>query len=139
VVTALLQLDTPTSRATVRDAITDPAAEVRRRAVRGFLADPVAASNVETLLEALERESELDVQVEFLYALGTLATPAAVQRLIRLCSTEGKWRPPEFRIAAAEALASARLGASVPLLKAMLTDPDMHARAAARHLIRAVS
>jgi HEAT repeat protein len=139
VVTALLQLDTPTSRATVRDAITDPAAEVRRRAVRGFLADPVATSNVETLLEALERESELDVQVEFLYALGTLATPAAVQRLIRLCSTEGKWRPPEFRIAAAEALASARLGASVPLLKAMLTDPDMHARAAARHLIRAVS
>ncbi len=139
VVTALLQLDTPTSRATVRNAIKDPAAEVRRRAVRGFLGDPGATSNVEKLLQALEREHEVDVQVEFLYALGTLASPDAVQRLIRLCSADGKWRPPEFRIAAAEALASARLGASVPLLRAMLKDPDVHARAAARHLIRAVS
>lgn len=139
VVTALLQLDTPTSRATVRNAIKDASPEVRRRAVRGFLADPGATSNVEKLLQALERERELDVQLEFLYAMGTLATPDAVQKLIRLCSAEGKWRPPEFRIAAAEALASARLGAAVPLLRAMLKDPDVHARAAARHLIRAVS
>ncbi len=139
VVTALIQIDTPTSRATVRNAIKDQSAEVRRRAVRGFLADPGAPANVEKLLHALEREKELDVQLEFLYAMGTLATPDAVQRLIRLCSADGKWRPPEFRIAAAEALATARLGASVPLLRAMLKDPDMHARAAARHLIRAVS
>jgi len=139
VVTALLLLDTPTSRATVRNAIKDPSPEVRRRAARGFLGDPGTTSNVEKLLQALESERELDVQLEFLYAMGTLASPDAIQRLIRLCSADGKWRPPEFRIAAAEALASARLGASVPLLRAMLTDPDQHARAAARHLIRAVS
>jgi hypothetical protein len=139
VVTALLQIDTPTSLAAVQNAIKDPAAEVRRRAVRGFLANPSATSNVETLVQALEHEGELDVQIEFLHALGTLATPDAVQRLIKLCSIGGTWRPPEFRIAAAEALASARLGASVPLLRVMLKDPDMHARAAARHLIRAVS
>jgi HEAT repeat protein len=114
-------------------------AEVRRRAVRGFLAEPGVAANTEKLLQALEREKELDVQLEFLYAMGTIASPDAVQRLIRLCSVEGKWRPPEFRIAAAEALASARLSAAVPMLRAMLKDPDEHARAAARHLIRAVS
>ncbi len=138
VVTALLQLDTPSASGTVRGAIRDDSAEVRRRAVRGFLAEQGAA-NVDKLLLALERETELDVQLEFLYALGTLATPDAVQKLIRLCSPDGRYRPADFRIAAAEALASARLGASVPLLRGMLKDPDMHARAAARHLIRAVT
>ncbi|MDZ7632710.1 MAG: HEAT repeat domain-containing protein [Gemmatimonadaceae bacterium] len=139
VVSALLQLDTPTSRATVRGAIRDAAPEVRRRAVRGFLAEKGTWTNVERLLQALERETELDVQIEFLYALGTLATPDAVQKLIRLCTYDGRNRPPDFRIAAAEALASARLAASVPMLRTMLKDPDQHARAAARHLIRAVS
>ena len=139
VVSALLQLDTASSRATVRGAIRDSSAEVRRRAVRGFLAEAGTPTSVEKLLVALEGETELDVQLEFLYALGTLATPEAVQKLIRLCSIEGRYRPPEFRIAVAEALASARLNAAIPLLKAMLKDPDQHARAAARHLIKAVS
>lgn len=139
VVTSLLQLETPSARNAVRGAIHDTAAEVRRRAVRGFLVGEGTTVNSELLLKALERETELDVQLEFLYALGSLATPDAVQRLIRLCSTEGKYRPSEFRIAAAEALASARLGAALPLLRVMLKDPDVHARAAARHLIRAVS
>ena len=138
-VTSLLQLDTPSSRATARGAIRDDSPEVRRRAVRGFLSEPGAFANVDKLLQALERETDLDVQIEFLYALGTLATPDAVQRLIRLCSSDGRQRPTDFRIAAAEALASARLGAAVPMLRAMLKDPDIHARAAARHLIRAVS
>ncbi len=139
VVSALLLLDTASSRATVRGAIRDSSAEVRRRAVRGFLAEAGTPTSVEKLLSALERETEIDVQLEFLYALGTLATPEAVQKLIRLCSIEGRYRPAEFRIAAAEALASARLAAAVPMLRVMLKDPDQHARAAARHLIRAVS
>lgn len=139
VVTSLLRLDTASSRETVRSALRDVSPEVRRRAVRGFLAETGGWTNVDNLLQALERETELDVQLEFLYAMGTLATPDAVQKLIRLCSTDGRNRPSDFRIAAAEALASARLGAAVPMLKAMLKDPDEHARAAARHLIRAVS
>lgn len=139
VVSALLLLDTASSRATVRGSIRDSSAEVRRRAVRGFLAEAGTPTSVEKLLAALERETELDVQLEFLYVLGTLATPDAVQKLIRLCSVEGRYRPADFRIAAAEALASARLSAAVPLLRAMLKDPDQHARAAARHLIKAVS
>ena len=139
VVSALLALDTESSRATVRGAIRDSSAEVRRRAVRGFLAEAGSSTHVEKLLNALDRETELDVQLEFLYALGTLATPDAVQKLIRLCAMDGRYRPADFRIAAAEALASARLSAAVPLLRAMLKDPDQHARAAARHLIRAVS
>lgn len=139
VVTALLQLDTPTARGAVRGMIRDTSAEVRRRGVRGFLAEDRTPMDAKKLLLALERETVLDVQLEFLYALGTLATADAVQKLIRLCSTEGKYRPPEFRIAAAEALASSRLGAAVPMLRTMLHDPDVHTRAAARHLIRAVS
>lgn len=139
VISALLELDTASSRATVRGAIRDASAEVRRRAVRGFLAESGTSTHSEKLLHALDRETELDVQLEFLYALGTLATPDAVQKLIRLCSANSRHRPADFRIAAAEALASARLSSAVPLLKAMLNDPDHHARAAARHLIRAVS
>lgn len=137
-VTALLQLDTRTSRQTVRGAIRDPSPEVRRRAVRAFLAEEGSA-NVDELLQALESETDPDVQLEFLYAMGTLGSSSAVQHLIRFCSPEGRNRSTEFRIAAAEALTSARLGAAVPLLKAMLKDPDLHARAAARHLIKAVS
>jgi hypothetical protein len=139
VVSALLALDTESTRATVRGAIRDSSAEVRRRAVRGFLAEAGTSTHAEKLLSALDRETELDVQLEFLYALGTLATPNAVQKLIRICQSDGRRRPADFRIAAAEALASARLSAAVPLLREMLKDPDQHARAAARHLIRAVS
>lgn len=137
-VTSLLQLDTRASRQTVRGAIRDISPEVRRRAVRAFLAEEGSA-NVDELLQALESETDPDVQLEFLYAMGTLGSSSAVQHLIRFCSPEGRNRSVEFRIAAAEALTSARLGAAVPLLKAMLKDPDLHARAAARHLIKAVS
>ena len=139
VVTALLQLDTTTSRSTVRAAIRDSSPEVRRRAARAYLGEQGASPHIDKLLQVLERETDLDVQLEFLYVMGKIATPDAVQNLIRLCSVEGKYRPTELRIAAAEALAAARLGAAVPLLRTMLKDPDLHARAAARHLIRSVS
>jgi len=140
VVSALLQLDTPTSRARVRATITDSSAEVRRRAVRAFLTDEDGVtSSARTLMQALGREPELEVQVEFVYAIGTLATPDAVQQLIRLCAGDGRSRPAEFRIAAAEALTSARMTAALPLLRAMQHDADADVRAAARHLIRTVS
>lgn len=139
-VTALLQLDTPSSRARVRSVIADGSAEVRRRAVLAFLTDEGGVtSSAQTLMQALVREPELDVQVEFLYALGTLATPDAVQHLIRLCAGDGRWRPAEFRIAAAEALAQARMVAALPFLRAMQQDADTDVRSAARQLIRAVS
>lgn len=139
VVTALLELGSESAQASVRGMIRDISPEVRRRAVRGFLGGGGTGANVGKLLQALERETELEVQLEFVYTLGALATTEAVQKLIRLASCEGINRPTEFRIAVAEAVASARLGASIPVLRAMLKDPDEHARAAARHLIRAVS
>jgi HEAT repeat protein len=138
-VTALLQLDTPTARATVRSVVRDPSPEVRRRAVHAFIAEPASSATLDRLLMAMEFEQELDVQLEFLYALGSMASPDAVKRLMRIVSVEGHLHPAEYRIAAAEALASARKGASLPLLKAMLTDENADARAAAQHLIRAVS
>lgn len=140
VVTALLRLNSPSACAAVRTAIRDESADVRRRAVRGFLADDGVTNNVTTLLQALEREDDLDVQTEFVHALGALATPEAVQKLIRLCSGAGTAnRPPDFRIAAAEALTTARMSAAIPFLRGMMKDPDVTARTAARHLLRAVS
>ena len=140
VVTALLRLNSPTALSTVRSAIRDESAEVRRRAVRGFVTPDGETSIVAAMLQALERETDLDVQTEFLHALGSMATPEAVQKLIRLCSGASSGsRHPDFRIAAAEALTTARTSAAIPFLRTMMKDPDVNARTAARHLIRAVS
>jgi HEAT repeat protein len=140
VVTALLRLDMASARSAVRALIRDQSPDVRRLAVRAFLADDDGQNGVALLMGALDFERDVSVQVDILHALGTIGTSDAIQKLIRLSSvTAAAGRPAEFRIAVAEALATARTTASVPFLKTLLRDSDAHARAAAQHLLRAVS
>jgi HEAT repeat protein len=140
VTSALSQLDTQSARMLVQTAIRDQSAEVRRRAVRVFAtpgSGPVGATD---LLNAISVEKDPEVQVEILYALGRVASVDAVQKLIRLCSQSGSIdKPVPFRIAAIEALTAARRSSALPLLRAMLTDPEPTIRGTARNLIESVN
>ena len=140
VISALTQMGTQTARALVQSSIRDHSSEVRRRAVRAYATPgggPVSASD---LLTAISTEKEPEVQVEILYALGRVASVDAVQKLIRLCSQSGAAdKPVSYRIAAIEALTAARRSSALPLLRAMLTDPEPTIRATARNLIDSVN
>lgn len=87
----------------------------------------------------LETEPDEDVRLGIVAALGRLATPAAVQRLIRVFSNSAGDKTTELRIAALEALAAARGGASVPLLRELTRDDTPDVRDAARRLIAGVA
>jgi HEAT repeat protein len=140
VISALTQIDTPTARALVQSSIRDHSSEVRRRAVRAYATPGSGSVSASDLLTAISVEKEPEVQVEILYALGRVASVDAVQKLIRLCSQSGAIdKPVSYRIAAIEALTAARRSSALPLLRAMLTDPEPTIRATARNLIESVN
>ena len=140
VISALTQLDTPSARALVQSCIRDSSAEVRRRAVRAYATPGSGSVSASDLLNAISTETDPEVQVEVLYALGRVASVDAVQKLIRLCSQSGAAdKPVSYRIAAIEALTAARRSSALPLLRAMLTDPEPTIRATARNLIESVN
>lgn len=136
--TALSQIYTPAARTALQQALRDESAEVRRRALRGFSGEHSGVSSA-ALLRALEKELDPEVQVEILAAMGRVRSPDAVQKLIRLCSPTAKSSSGSFRIAAAEALTTARGQAAVPFLRAMLEDRDPHVRSTARALINSIT
>lgn len=136
--TALSQIYTPAARVALQQALRDESAEVRRRALRGFSGEQGGISSA-ALLRALEKEADPEVQVEILAAMGRVRSPDAVQKLIRLCSPTARSSSGSFRIAAAEALTTARGQAAVPFLRAMLEDRDPHVRTTARALINSIT
>ena len=136
--TALSQIYTPAARTALQQALRDESAEVRRRALRGFSGEQGGMSSA-ALVRALDKENDPEVQVEILAAMGRVRSPDAVQKLIRLCSPTAKSSSGSFRIAAAEALTTARGQAAVPFLRAMLDDRDPHVRTTARALINSIT
>lgn len=128
--TALGRLGTELSRKVLGAAGSD----VKVTAV-AFVEPSSSAPSARTL----ETEPDEDVRLGIIAALGRLATPAAVQRLIRVCSNSAGEKTAELRIAALEALATARGGASVPLLRELAHDDEPDVRDAARRLIAGVA
>jgi HEAT repeat protein len=78
---ALMQLGTARGRAAVIEALDDSAPTVRLCAA-GALAMGSPTQMAPPLLRALEHERDDEVQAAFLVALGRLATPEAVERLV---------------------------------------------------------
>lgn len=139
-ISALGQMDRPSTRLLVQAGISDSSPEVRRRAMGGFGLEKGNAISATPLLRVLQSEKDPEVEVEILYALGRVASADAVQKLIRLCSQSGAAdKPASYRIAAIEALTVARRSAALPILKAMLMDPEPTVRATARNLIESVN
>ena len=139
IATALVQLGTQSARRALERAIRDASSEVRRRAMRGLLTEDGLARSAAVLSEAVDLERDPEVQMEVLGALKELATPHAVNQLVRLCSPSVlSGKSAAFRKEAMEALVALRPAAAAPLLRIQAQDRDPEVRALAQVLMERV-
>ncbi|HEY5219052.1 MAG TPA: HEAT repeat domain-containing protein, partial [Gemmatimonadaceae bacterium] len=127
---ALMQLGTESARQAVRAAVRDAAPQVRMQAAFAIAAhrDPQTAT---TLITAIDAESDSDVQLAMLLALGRVGTPEAVERLIRAAEPDRgffKKKSTAFRVAAVQALAEVKASSAQVALKALAGDKDREVR-----------
>ncbi|HTP28494.1 MAG TPA: HEAT repeat domain-containing protein [Anaeromyxobacteraceae bacterium] len=119
---ALPSFSTRTERVLYETALADlgsPDAAIRRRAANGLRA--LGSKGAAPLLaRALGRETEADVKVALLIALGALAEPGAADLALRELSDAR----PAVRTAALEAASALARGAVAPQLSAALADPS---------------
>lgn len=130
---ALMRLGTARSLPTIQEALKDRAPQLRMQAAAALVGRK--ENNVTgLLLKALDDERDDEVCASFLIALGRLATPDAVARLIATAEPDkGLFRkkPVALRVAAVQGLAEARSDVAVDALKALQADKDEDVRATA--------
>ncbi|MBL0169379.1 MAG: HEAT repeat domain-containing protein [Gemmatimonadaceae bacterium] len=145
---ALMRLRTVKALQALQGVIDDSNAEVRRLAAAAFgLAGASGGAGVRPpaarLSAALERESDEDVALEMLAALGKLGSADAVQRLLRIAlpasqdlsgAAASEPRDSWIRIAALEALIRARGPQMQPVIDSLRHDADAEVAAAAASL-----
>jgi HEAT repeat protein len=86
------------------------------------------------LRTVLEDEPDTEVQLALLAALGKIATPAAVEQLIRAAEPKRRLlerKPAAFRIAAIQALSEARTQAAIAAINVLREDKERDVREAA--------
>ena len=130
---ALMRLGTPRALQAIQQALSDALPQTRMQAAAALVSRKDVRTSAPQLLRALDLEKDDEVQAAFLLALGKLATPEAVQRLIRSAEPErGLFRKKttSFRVAAVNALAEARTDDAMSALRAVQTDKDADVRAA---------
>jgi len=131
---ALAKIGSRNTAEPLRRALRDRSPEVRLQValgVGGRRASPLAM----LLTGALEEEKEAEVVRELLLALGRIASPEAVQALIKFVQPSGKLfgrRPTSLRLAAVDALRMAGSPAAVGTLQGLAGDGDREVRAAAQ-------
>ena len=138
---ALMRLGTPRAMNAIQEALKDGAPAMRMQAAAALVArkDVKAAA---TLLRALEDEKDDEVQASFLLALGKLATPDAVQRLVKAAEPErGLFRKKStaFRVAAVQGLGEARTAEAVEALKSVVSDKDDDVAASAKAALQRIA
>lgn len=129
---ALSQIGSPDTTEFLRQALKDEAADVRRQVPVG-LAGRESAAMAMPLAAALDDESDTEVKLEVLRALGRIGTPDAVRALIRMAQPGGKIfgrRPTAVRLAAVDGLAGVGSAAARGGLEHLLGDGDAEVRAA---------
>jgi len=135
---ALVALDTTSARQAVYDAMKDGSAQVRMQAASALAAHKDAKS-AGTLTRALDDEVDSEVQVAILSALGKVATPEAVLRLIKAAEPDNrmffKRKTTAVRLAAVQALAEARTPAAMAALWELIEDKDKEVREAVQRLV----
>ena len=130
---ALAKLGTNTALRGLHGAIRDPSPQVRLLAAAG-LATRREITSSHTLTRALDSEEDDEVQLQIIAALGRIATPDAVQRLIKVAQPGGglfSRKPTVLRVAAVEALGEAKTVAAREALVRLADDRDRHVREAA--------
>ena len=130
---ALMRLGTARSLPTIQEALKDRAPQLRMQAAAALVGRK--ENNITgLLLKALDEERDDEVCASFLIALGRLATPDAVARLIATAEPDkGLFRkkPVALRVAAVQGLSEARSDVAVEALKALQGDKDEDVRATA--------
>jgi len=127
---ALLRLGTPDAMKGIYEAMTDKSPEVRIQATAA-IATKRDGKTSHTLIRAIEEEEDGDVQVAMIAALGRIATPDAVQKLIKMAEPEGRLfrkKSAVFRVAAVQALGEARTPAAFAALRDLTGDKDREVR-----------
>ena len=127
---ALAKLGTPKAIDALRKMLKDPAPQVRLQAAIGLSAMK-GAKTATTITTALDDEEDQEVQMALIGALGKLATPDAVQRLIKAAEPETRLfrrKAALFRVAAVQALGEARTPAALTALQSLLQDKDKEVR-----------
>jgi HEAT repeat protein len=130
---ALAKLGTPQSRVALKKALKDTSPQVRATAAAGLVGKN-GKETAATLLRALDTEPDLEVQIAILGALGRMADPESVDRLIKAAEAESRLfrrKPTAFRIAAVNALGDARTPAALTALQELANDRDKDVRDAA--------
>jgi HEAT repeat protein len=127
---ALARFDTPFVVDALVRGLTDPSPPVRVQAVNGLASrrNPRAAS---ALLQAIDGETDIEVQLAMIAALGRLATPDAVVKLTLAAAPDGRIfrrKSPAHRVAAAQALAMAGTPGAMSALQALLNDKEKEVR-----------
>jgi HEAT repeat protein len=129
---ALAKLGTPRAMDALHHALQDNASQVRLQAAIG-LAARKGLKSATTLSRALDAETDIEVQLAILAALGRLATPDAVQKLIKAAEPEGRLfrkKSVAYRVAAVQALGESRVTAAMNALTALVHDRDKEVREA---------
>ena len=95
--------------------------------------------SVNSIIKALERESDSRVQVTLVAALGQLGTAQAVDKLVEIARTErgllARQRPTPLRVAAVHAIGQAKSPNAQQALQALLRDKSPAIRGAASWVI----
>jgi hypothetical protein len=130
---ALMRLGTSRAMQAIQDALKDGAPAMRMQAAAALVTRK-DVKTAATLVRALEEEKDDEVQAAFLLALGKLATPDAVQRLLKAVEPERglfKKKSTAYRVAAVQGLGEARSAEAVEALKGLQSDKDEEIREAA--------
>jgi HEAT repeat protein len=138
---ALLRLGTPNALQAIYDAVNDTSADVRMQAAAAIATRNDDRSSA-TLIRAIEDEEDADVQLAMIAALGRVATPEAVQKLMKMAEPEGRIfrrKTTSIRVAATQALGEARTPAALSALRDLAEDKDQDVRETANRALAQAS
>src|SRR5574341_1573576 len=134
---ALAKIGTPSTVEPLRRALRDPSSGVRMQVALG-IGGRKANAIAMPLVVAIEGEQDGEVTRELMLALGRIASPDAVQALIKFAQPSGKLfsrKPSAQRVTAVEALRLAGTPAAVGTLQGLAGDSDKQVKAAAQQAL----
>jgi HEAT repeat protein len=131
---ALAKIGNTAAAEPLRRALRDKSPEVRIQVALGVSGKKSSALAM-PLVVAMEEEQDENVERELILALGRIASPAAVQALIKFAQPGGRLfgrKLAGLRVSAVEALRLAATPAAVGTLEGLTDDGDKQVRSAAQ-------
>jgi HEAT repeat protein len=136
---ALARLGTPGAQRDLYYAMSSDDSPLRHMATTALITGEGDRS-VNTMIEALRGDADLEVQKSIIMALGRVATPPAVAALVRAAHDERGFlkrkRVLDVRIAAVQALGDAGTAEAMSALRDLARDPQKQVRGAAMWVIQ---